>query len=122
MSKSRDPPPPTTTSSSSSRVSTAFAHSSPPPLSTGPTLALSPTIGRKVYINKEKGFDVARAFRSMEIMVARNGVRRDFNKQRFHERGGTKRKRLKGERWRRNFKEGFRAVVRRVLRMRRQGW
>ncbi|OQO02476.1 hypothetical protein B0A48_12003 [Cryoendolithus antarcticus] len=115
------PPPGQAPTSRSSAVSSAL-RSPLPPVPTTPPLKLDAAIGRKVYVNKEKGFDVAKAFRSMEINVARNGVKRDFNRQRFHERGGVKRKRLKSERWRKNFREGFRAVVRRVLRMRGQGW
>nr|OQO19776.1 hypothetical protein B0A51_13459 [Rachicladosporium sp. CCFEE 5018] len=114
-------PPGQAPTSRSSLVSSAL-RSPLPPVPTTPPLKLDAAIGRKVYVNKEKGFDVAKAFRSMEINVARNGVKRDFNRQRFHERGGVKRKTLKSERWRKNFKEGFRAVVRRVLRMRGQGW
>lgn len=85
-------------------------------------MKLGPNLGRTVYVDNQRGIDVARAFRSMEIQVARNQVRKDFNRQRFHERGGTKRKRLHSERWRRRFKLGFQAVVKRVLKMRKQGW
>ena len=43
-------------------------------------------------------------------------------RQRFHEREGLKRKRLRNERWRRRFKEGFQRAVGRVVGMKRQGW
>jgi len=85
-------------------------------------MKLGPTLGRTVHVDKDRGLDVARAFRTMEIQVARNAVRRDFNKQRFYERPGMKRKRLKSERWRKRFKESFQAAVKRVLKMRKQGW
>lgn len=85
-------------------------------------MKLTPTLGRTVHVDNDRGMDVARAFRSMEVQVARNQVKRDFNKQRFYERPGMKRKRLKSDRWRRRFKAGFQAAVRRVLKMRKQGW
>lgn len=96
--------------------------SGPPPTPQPAPMKLGPTLGRTVYVDNQRGIDVARAFRSMEIQVARNQVRKDFNRQRFHERGGTKRKRLHSERWRRRFKLGFQATVKRVLKMRKQGW
>ena len=95
--------------------------SSPPVIPQAP-MKLGPTLGRTVHVDKDRGLDVARAFRTMEIQVARNAVRRDFNKQRFYERPGMKRKRLKSERWRKRFKESFQAAVKRVLKMRKQGW
>ncbi|KAM0708589.1 hypothetical protein Q7P35_005241 [Cladosporium inversicolor] len=98
------------------------ARSGPPPVPQPAPMKLGPTLGRTVYVDNQRGIDVARAFRSMEIQVGRNSVRRDFNRQRFHERGGTKRKRLHSERWRKRFKLGFQAAVKRVLKMRKQGW
>lgn len=85
-------------------------------------MKLGPTLGRTVYVDNSRGMDVARAFRSMEIQVAKNQVKKDFNKQRFHERPGLKRKRLHSQRWRNRFKQGFQATVKRVLKMRKQGW
>lgn len=69
-----------------------------------------------------RGMDIGKAFRTLEQMCGRNKVRSDFMRQRFHERPGLKRKRLKGERWRRNFKAGFKETVGLVVRMKRQGW
>ena len=66
--------------------------------------------------------DLGRALRQMEMKLAINSVRADFNRQRFHERAGLKRKRLKSQRWRKRFKQGFRAVVAKVDDMRRRGW
>jgi hypothetical protein len=54
--------------------------------------------------------------------MARNSVRRDFNKQKFHERPGLKRKRLKSERWRARFKTEFAATCKRVTELTRKGW
>jgi small subunit ribosomal protein MRP21 len=66
--------------------------------------------------------DLAYGFRTLEISVSKNRVKRDFQQQRFHERGGLKRKRLVRQRWRRRFGEGFKAVVGRVKHLRKQGW
>ena len=83
---------------------------------------LGPSLGRSVTVNNDKGVDVGRAFRTLDIACARNKVRADFNRQRFHERPGLKRKRLKSERWRKKFKEGFRGMVKMVTDMRKKGW
>lgn len=85
-------------------------------------MKLGPSVGRTVAVDANKGVDVGRAFRALDISVARNRVRSDFQRQRFHERGGLRRKRLKSERWRRRFKEGFRGMVKMVAKMRKQGW
>lgn len=68
------------------------------------------------------GTDFGKALRNLEILCAVNGVRKDQQRQRYHERPGMKRKRLERERWRKFFKEGFRAAVGRVKEMRRKGW
>jgi small subunit ribosomal protein MRP21 len=96
--------------------------SGPPPVPQPAPMKLGPVLGRTVYVDNARGTDVARAFRGLDISCSRNKVRRDFQIQRFHERGGTKRKRLHSERWRRRFKVGFQAAVKRVLKMRKQGW
>lgn len=95
----------------------------PAPIDTSPpSFRIGPSLGRTVLVKPEANMDLARAFRSLEIKCNANSIKRDFNKQRFHERGGTKRKRLASERWRRRFKEAFKATVRRVEDMRRKGW
>lgn len=96
--------------------------SAPPPVPQPAPMKLGPTLGRTVHVDNQRGIDVARAFRSMEIQVARNAVRKEFARQKFHERPGKKRKRLHSERWRKRFKIGFKATVKRVLKMRKQGW
>jgi len=83
-------------------------------------ITLNPSTGRSVQIGV--GVDVGRGFRLLEQSCARNGVRRDANTQRFHERPGLKRKRLRRERWRRKFLEGFKATVGRVKQLKNQGW
>ena len=90
----------------------------PPPA----PVRLDAFIGRSEEVDPMKGVDLARALRKLEIKCAYNNVRQDFNKQRFHERPGIKRKRLKSQRWRKRFKEGFKAVVSKVQHMRMRGW
>ena len=96
--------------------------SGPPPVPQPAPMKLGPTLGRTIYVDTQRGVDVAKAFNRMEAACGRNAVKRDFMSQRFHERGGTKRKRLHSARWRKRFKLGFQAAVKRVLKMRKQGW
>ena len=86
------------------------------------TVRSRPTVGRTIEVIPERGVDFGRALRNLEISCAINRVRQDLSRQRFHERPGLKRKRLKSERWRKMFKESFRATVMRVKEMRRKGW
>ncbi|KAK5105766.1 hypothetical protein LTR62_002166 [Meristemomyces frigidus] len=85
-------------------------------------IKLGPSVGRTVVVDPTRGMDVGRAFRNLEMACARNSVRKDFNRQRFHERPGLKRKRLRQERWRKRFKENFKGTIGLVMRMRAQGW
>ena len=86
------------------------------------TVRSRPAVGRTIEVMPERGVDVGRAFKNLDITCALNRVRLDQSRQRFHERAGMKRKRLKSERWRKMFKESFRATVMRVKEMRRKGW
>jgi small subunit ribosomal protein MRP21 len=83
-------------------------------------LRLVPRTGRTVYVRSN--VDVARSFKLLAVQVAQNGLRRDFYQQRFHERPGLKRKRLKSERWQKRFKRGFKATISRVRELTAQGW
>ena len=83
-------------------------------------MRLKPSTGRSVGIGT--GIDVARGLRLLEQSCARNKVRADETQQRFHERGGLKRKRLRRQRWRKKFLEGFKATVGRVRELKNQGW
>lgn len=65
---------------------------------------------------------MARALQVLGRECKENNVRGDQIRGRFHERNGMKRKRLRRERWRRRFGEGFRATVKLVAEMRRKGW
>jgi len=86
------------------------------------TVRARASVGRTVEIDADRGFDFGRALRTLDIQCAINRVRADQQRQRFHERPGMKRKRLKSERWRRLFRESFKATVGRVKEMRRKGW
>ena len=83
---------------------------------------LNPTYGRTVELDASRGRDIVRGIGMLGSLMARNKVKSDFNKQRFHERGGLKRKRLNSERWRARFKLGFREVTGRVSELTRKGW
>ena len=85
-------------------------------------IRLDAFVGRSEEVDSSRGNDLARKLRLLEIKLSLNRVRADFNAQRFHERAGLKRKRLKSQRWRKRFKEGFKAVVKKVQDMRKRGW
>ena len=86
------------------------------------TVRSRPAVGRTIEVLPDRGVDVGRALRNLDMTCAVNRVRADQSRQRFHERPGMKRKRLKRERWRKMFKQSFRATVLRVMEMRRKGW
>jgi small subunit ribosomal protein MRP21 len=86
-----------------------------------PEIRCVPRTGRTVQVTRDSG-GAARAFKVLGMQCAANRVRQDARQQRFHERPGLKRKRLKSERWRRRFKQAFRATCKRVDELRRQGW
>ena len=86
------------------------------------TVRSSPSVGRAIEVVPERGMDVGRALKSLNKLCLRNKVAADVRSQRFHERPGMKRKRLKSQRWRRQFKASFQATVMRVKEMRRKGW
>ena len=83
---------------------------------------LNSTTGRVIHVDGSKGIDAARAFRMLGSRLAQNNVRRDFQRQRFHERPGLRRKRLKSERWRKRFRGAFQTTVEKVVGMKRMGW
>lgn len=92
---------------------------------------LRPVVGRTVELttagsvaNGKSGrnIDFAKALARLDMQVKVNRVKNDVARQRFHERNGLKRKRLRTERWQRRFKDGFKATCRRVSELARQGW
>ncbi|KAI0011232.1 hypothetical protein F4779DRAFT_573885 [Xylariaceae sp. FL0662B] len=89
----------------------------PPPR---PNLRLVPRTGRTVQVTRN--VDVGRAFRVLGIQIAQNKLRQEVRLQKFHERPGLKRKRLKSERWQYRFMKGFKAAATRVRQLTKQGW
>ncbi|KAF2684353.1 hypothetical protein K458DRAFT_388821 [Lentithecium fluviatile CBS 122367] len=83
---------------------------------------LNPSYGRQINLDLSRGRDLVRGINMLGSLTARNKVKADFMKQRFHERPGLKRKRLKSERWRARFKIGFQNVTSRVTELTRKGW
>lgn len=100
------------------------APTTPPPAIRSPTqtIRLNASTGRSVELDPNKGRDLVRGLSQLNSLIARNRVRADFQTQRFHERPGLKRKRLKSQRWRKRFKAGFKEVVGRVAALTKKGW
>ncbi|RYC59402.1 hypothetical protein CHU98_g6811 [Xylaria longipes] len=99
---------------------TKRANREEPPAAPSAHLRMVPRTGRTVYV--KNNVDVARSFKLLAVQVSQNGLRRDFQLQRFHERPGKKRKRLRSERWRKRFQKGFKATISRVRELTTQGW
>lgn len=87
-------------------------------------LRLHPSLGKTVDVNDASGFNITRAFITLEARIngRGNSVRKDEKDQKFHIRRGQKKKLKRSERWRIVFKEGFLAECARVRKMIRQGW
>ncbi|KAG6055390.1 hypothetical protein E4U17_003005 [Claviceps sp. LM77 group G4] len=62
------------------------------------------------------------AVRLLDRLCREQKIREKYHSQKFYERKGDKRKRLSSLRWRARFKAGFKAVVSRVVELKRQGW
>lgn len=85
-------------------------------------LKLGPTLGRQVLVEPERGMDLASAIRVLQSTVAVNRVKHDSFAQKFHVRRGAMRKQLRRDRWRRLFKFSFQETVKKIQKMRNQGW
>lgn len=87
-------------------------------------LRLHPSLGKTVDVNDAAGFNVTRAFITLESKIngRGNAVRKDEREQKFHVRRGQKRKLKARERWRIVFREGFLGECARIRKMIRQGW
>ena len=83
------------------------------------TIRSRPSLGRSVDVGPT---GVARALQVLAYQLRDNNVRNDQRRQRFHERPGLKRKRLKSERWRKRFMIAFKATLKKVNEMRSKGW
>ncbi|KAI5861944.1 hypothetical protein GGS23DRAFT_119996 [Durotheca rogersii] len=85
-----------------------------------PPLRLVARTGRTIHVRQN--VDVGRSLKLLAVQINQNKVRQDFQQQRFHERPGLKRKRLKSQRWQKRFKRGFKAAISRVKELTKQGW
>lgn len=91
---------------------------------------LRPVIGRTVNLTTAPGqdeatgrrIDFAKGLLQLDMQCRVNRVRLDSNQQRYHERKGLKKKRLRSERWQRRFMQGFKATCKRVNELAKQGW
>ncbi|KAI9037970.1 mitochondrial 37S ribosomal protein bS21m [Aspergillus affinis] len=86
------------------------------------SLKLGPSLGRQVYVEPERGLDLASSLRVLQSTCAQNKVKQDTYSQKFHIRRGQVRKNLRVQRWRKLFKYSFQRTVARIDRMRAQGW
>jgi hypothetical protein len=86
----------------------------------GTRVFLGPITGRTVYVGGN--VDPFKAFLFVNVMCSRNQVPQDFQKQRFHERPGLRRKRVRIEVREREFKRSFKATIARVQKLKMQGW
>ena len=107
---------------SSSARATSTPKPKPPPSKDIGELRLSSRTGLTLDVDPRNAADLGLKLRRLNATVARNKVPHDFRMQRFHERPGLKRKRLKSVRWRRRFAAGFQKAVSRVQELRRKGW
>lgn len=85
-------------------------------------MKLGTKLGRQVLVSADRGTDVAAAIRLVQMNCAANGIRRQAALQKFHVRRGQRRKDLKSQRWRKLFKFSFDETVKKIQRMRDQGW
>jgi small subunit ribosomal protein MRP21 len=88
-------------------------------------LRLSPRVAYRIPVNASMGSKDAALTRSLQMLDARtsrNKVVLRMRRQKFHERPGLRRKRVKKERWRKHFSMAFKNICARVSRLGRQGW
>jgi ribosomal protein S21 len=85
-----------------------------------PRMRTAPVAGRTVFVDPTLGFPAA--LKALQRLVSQSKIKRIAREQKFHERPGMRRKRLKMARWRVRFKTGFQATTKRVREMKKQGW
>ncbi|KAH7930799.1 hypothetical protein BV22DRAFT_999853 [Leucogyrophana mollusca] len=74
-------------------------------------------VGRRVFVNG----DLGEAFARLQSRLRRNRVTADLRVQSRHEKKGVKRRRLRSERWRKQFANEVRKKVQLVSTIRRRG-
>lgn len=91
-----------------------------------PRVRCTPVSGRTVFLEGQRRPGTAhtpeQAFNLLRRIVRTGQIKSLWHRQRFHERPGLRRKRLKSERWRARFKQGFQATTERVRELKKQGW
>jgi hypothetical protein len=85
------------------------------------SLHLGLKTGRMMDVNPAHS-DLAMRLGMLGSLTSRNKIRQDERRQKFHERPGLKRKRLKRERWRKRFSTSFATICARATSLARQGW
>ena len=90
--------------------------------STGPLPVKNARSGKSIEVDPSRGRDLGRAIQVLSALVIRDKIRADYNKQKFHERPGLKRKRIKRERWQKQFRIGFIGTIARVQKLKSMGW
>ena len=83
------------------------------------TMKSSPMVGRSFSVRKG---DVGTALKYLNILCLNENIKKDARTQKFYERPGAMRKRLRRVRHKARFKHGFSATVERIKEMRRKGW
>jgi small subunit ribosomal protein MRP21 len=83
---------------------------------------LSSRFGCFLNVDGAKNGNVAVRLRQLASLASSNRIAYTASRQRFHERPGLKRKRLRRERWRRRFKVTFKKICARVTHLTKQGW
>jgi hypothetical protein len=86
-------------------------------------LSLSPRDAYTTKIRSSLGSNaMTMALRKMKRLVHESEVRRKLFQERYHERPGLKRKRLKMVRWRKRFAGDFKKICQRANKLAGQGW
>lgn len=86
------------------------------------SLHLGLKTGRQMEVHSNNASDLGIKLNMLGALTARNRIRQDERRQKFHERPGLKRKRLKRERWRKRFSNSFASICSRATSLARQGW
>lgn len=81
---------------------------------------MGPTAGRTVLVAEAGGIQAA--LTRLNFIMRKNKVWEDVRRQKFHERPGLKRKRLKSSRHRQRFAKAFRNMVGTILEMKGKGY
>jgi hypothetical protein len=91
-----------------------------------PQIRTKSVVGRTIFIRDRatatSAHSPGQAFRMLNRLTKQQHIKNKYHSQKFHERNGMRKKRLRSERWRARFKKGFKACVTRTLELKKQGW